>query len=542
MASQRHVIKRQVVELLGIDKDALHAVQERVAEFCRTQLPAFLDTMFSRLVGPDFFIEIDRLELDLGHLVPSTLDEELPVRMRHALGTVQDRLQAIVAGDGAAGYSSPVSGVDGERFPEGGRKLRAMSRVEADGKLVAHFLATGTLPWWAAGDGTSHPESVLARLLEDTPREVEHRVRPLLVVKSVRERVLVQLGGPLRRRLFDVLLGNGSWTLGFPGLLQSLSRGDSDLSKMIMEADAPWRAALEAASVVSMQGSPELFLREWLKSMLERLPASRPEGAGILRRNILMHISPGGDWKELLLKIIDEELGQRTPLHETAPDTVLRNSVDGSMRRIGKGAERDASHDATRPREQVSAVTGPRESADSGQSTSTADDSALEGLYVNNGGLVLVWPYLGRFFESLGLVADNVFVSGDLRRRAVYVLHYLSHAEEGPGEQDLTLNKVLCGIPWDEPLPRIGSLSEHEKSEAEALLETIVRHWSILKNTSPSGLRRSFLQREGVLRMDRHSWLLQVERKGWDVLLERLPWMISLVKLPWMPNALAVEW
>jgi hypothetical protein len=85
-------------------------------------------------------------------------------------------------------------------------------------------------------------------------------------------------------------------------------------------------------------------------------------------------------------------------------------------------------------------------------------------------------------------------------------------------------------------------LDDFCKEEANNLLQSVVEHWSILKNTSVAGLQESFLQRNGKLLFKEHEWNLQVEQRPYDMLLQNLPWNISMIKLSWMPHLLRTEW
>jgi hypothetical protein len=91
-------------------------------------------------------------------------------------------------------------------------------------------------------------------------------------------------------------------------------------------------------------------------------------------------------------------------------------------------------------------------------------------------------------------------------------------------------------------LDPLAVLSSEEKKEADDLLQSAIKHWSILKDTSPEGYRSAFLQRDGILKFEDDHWYLRVERKSYDMLLESLPFTISLIRLPWMKNKLLVEW
>lgn len=161
-------------------------------------------------------------------------------------------------------------------------------------------------------------------------------------------------------------------------------------------------------------------------------------------------------------------------------------------------------------------------------------------IYISNAGLVLLHPFIELFFEELK-IAEN----GQLKKaqRGVSLLQWLATGQLNAPEYELPLNKLLCGIPLEEPVIGIGKVTKPEKNESQNLLEAVVRHWEVLKNTSPAGLQGNFLCREGKLTQKNDGdWLLQVERKSIDILLDHLSWSISMVKLPWMPQILWVEW
>ncbi|MEZ4939298.1 MAG: contractile injection system tape measure protein [Saprospiraceae bacterium] len=172
------------------------------------------------------------------------------------------------------------------------------------------------------------------------------------------------------------------------------------------------------------------------------------------------------------------------------------------------------------------------------------DTPADEGIFIDHAGLVLLGAYLPGFFAELQLTIGPVFRSGEARLRAIHVLHFLATGTEQPEEPALTLPKLLCGLPLDEPVPPGIELTPSEKTEAQNLLEAAVRNWPALKNTSADGLRTGFLQRQGLLTFqeNQNRWLLQIERLGRDMLLERLPWTYSLIKMPWLNTAIQVEW
>ncbi|MGZ8250583.1 contractile injection system tape measure protein, partial [Methylomagnum sp.] len=165
-----------------------------------------------------------------------------------------------------------------------------------------------------------------------------------------------------------------------------------------------------------------------------------------------------------------------------------------------------------------------------------------ESFYVDNAGVVLLWPFLSRYFQMLGLLEQNQFRDDDARSRAAYLLQYLATGAMDAPEPVLLLNKILCGAKTAGPLEPQLPPTEPERQLSEQLLYGVTQNWSKLRNTSIAGLRESFLQREGRLRRSDESWTLTVGGKAYDMLLDSLPWNISTLRLGWMDQPLFVKW
>jgi len=193
---------------------------------------------------------------------------------------------------------------------------------------------------------------------------------------------------------------------------------------------------------------------------------------------------------------------------------------------------------ATRARSRVG-------SADEGSDTRKPEDGRTfrlgleEGVFIDCAGVVLLHPFLARFFEGLGIAEGNKLPQPE---RALCLVHYLATGLLFAPEYDLLLPKLLCNLPVDTPVDSRIELTAAEEEEADALLSAVIRHWDALGNTSAENLRGSFLVRPGKLSQRHGEHLLQVETRSYDVLLDRLPWGLGLVQLPWMERNLWVEW
>jgi hypothetical protein len=162
--------------------------------------------------------------------------------------------------------------------------------------------------------------------------------------------------------------------------------------------------------------------------------------------------------------------------------------------------------------------------------------------YIDNAGLVLLASFFPSVFKELKLLKNGVFANETAGCRAVHIMQYAITRAQRASENELILNKILCNIPVGEPIEREIELTDVEKSNVGDLLDSVIKHWTVLKGTSADGLREGFLQRQGKMQSVDNGWKLIVERKTLDILLSKIPWAFSIIKLPWMDSLVYVEW
>lgn len=167
-----------------------------------------------------------------------------------------------------------------------------------------------------------------------------------------------------------------------------------------------------------------------------------------------------------------------------------------------------------------------------------------EEIYIENAGLILLWPFLGYFFRGLGLLQEgNTWQDATAHERAVYLLQGLMPPETVVDEPHLVLNKIITGWPLDEPLHPPLPFSQKEQEEMDGLLNAAIGQWAALGKTSPESFSRTFLAREGrLMAKTNKEWVLRVHQTPFDVLMDTLPWSRSIVRLAWAPDVIYVEW
>lgn len=172
----------------------------------------------------------------------------------------------------------------------------------------------------------------------------------------------------------------------------------------------------------------------------------------------------------------------------------------------------------------------------------TSEETPEEALFISNAGLVLLSPFLPRYFETLGILENKAFKDVEAATRAVHLLQYLATGQTETAEHLLVFNKILCGLPIESPIPLGIDITQEEIDLSASLLNAVLQNWEMMKNSSVENLCGSFILREGRLLEEKDRWDLYVEHKPFDLVLSSLPWTISMINLPWMQKRIDVEW
>lgn len=253
---QQHRILRQVVELAGCRHDDAAALQAAAARLCQRDWLPVIDRVCSTLGDGQRVLRIDRLQVDLGTLPATAWLSAAPgVHMA-------DRPDPADAGAATAALVQRFE----QAFSAGlEAALKSAAEVQTDAELLATFLSTGVLPWWAdAGDRQGVVRAVTAQLRQrgsawrqwlgrdggSAPNDVALR----RLVTSLPDALLAEL---LAQRLADAAPDPAdAWT---PAL------------------HTTWQAVLDQAAVAL--GQPlQRWRRAWWQSSLT--VALWPEGGG----------------------------------------------------------------------------------------------------------------------------------------------------------------------------------------------------------------------------------------------------------------------
>ena len=479
---EKHLVNRLSFEIRCPSEDQAIGLRHNFAQTLQSQMEAGIDKVCSKYSNEYESIRINKLELDLGQFNSHTFES-------HLVEVFLDKFERAILHEQAKILSI-----------EGARSLHK-SQLES----LVYFLETGQLTWWETEKQPNLNQWFLDHLTES--------------------------GGTLLRFLNSVSSNTYVWqriAVQFsPEVHNELIRHIQRLDKLVEEL---MRQVKEVSQVCRIGVNPEItpFLNQLVIGNAIHLTTNTPDSGFVLKLLVenVMHIFEAISAQDEVsiaqtIKALDQEIA-----------SVFKHIE--SQNGMGKESIKPELFKEEIVNIQMSQVLDP----ETPSKTKPNKEKYLSG----HGGAVLLAPFFKPFFTNLGLLDEQQWKNRVCQFKAVHLINYLCTGESNSAEYNLNLEKLLCGLPIHAPVSLVSKLTQDEKQEANALLESVIEHWAALKSTSVDGLRQAFLLRDCILTKKDSNWKIHMERKTIDVLLEKIPWGYSIIFLPWNQYQIHVEW
>jgi len=437
MQAQHHVIKRQLLQVTVQEAASAFGLQQRLSRLAHSRLIPLIAEHCSALSSPDVIHRIDSPELDLGELPLQDLEEAL------------------------------IKKFDTE-FP---RKLEEAIRQQLDGRaqearaaayleLFTCFIQSGTFPWWADTAETGLLQKSVLWLTAHAPQAFKPFVTKLLTQENYRKRLIQHLSDDALMALAELY----SSALGpFAG------RVFEDLSTVFLSVDGLnkltaqrqrfriWSATLSA---LCFFGTTSADRAGFIQNLLLRFASESGITSTLLLDRMLQAIkdltNAGHSFRSELPAILGAFREQQV-ISETHSEPDARSLSELETSRLSDleanpniglsdsdfSSELPAVLEAFRKPEAVSETDSELHT----RSLSEVETSRLSELesdlnigfsdsdeaYITNAGLVILWPFLVRFFKRLGLLEDRRFkMSRHCTGRPAYYSTWLIHSRNRP--------------------------------------------------------------------------------------------------------------
>jgi hypothetical protein len=550
-----HRINRVEFELEVSAVEIGRRVSDRVSVLHGHRLPGLLDRVFSEVDDSQHIDRIDTLELDLGVITLANFDDDLLAKLEAALRlALRGRpKQPARAQD------------DSQADAHASRAIETPDRGDRTGharELLDCYAWTGSLPWWA----DARERGLIAQHMQDLLMHAPASWLELLREHADDRVGLDRLARACDDELFEVIVERAGAAESLPDLralvhLLSLAGVRSESGRTALLGELARLARLESSTVLptvlrELDGGVLITLGELL--------SEHPALGTVLVRRAITNALPRANQDLGLRGTLDrsdeleaaepttvsaqpEQRGDSTPLADD-PTSAAEHAVETSdapelaaATTTSPSAAPDPQHpEHLTPRRAVRAPHPPPSAKL--QLARQRALARLDEFYIEDAGLVILWPFLERLFTRVELLDERRFIDEAAQTRAIALLAYLALDDPEPPEHRLAFSKLLCGRPPEQPCEFDGPLDAALCDECDHMLAAVIDHAPVLDAMPIHRFRASFLQRTGVLGIRTGSWLLQVERQPYDLVLDRFSWSWAWVKFPWMSEPLTVEW
>ena len=533
MPGRDHIIRKQVIDLDIDGRLSGQDIQERVSRLFNDRLISLIENYLDRIDSPPGTTQIPLLEIDLGVIKAEKLEELFEMRLEQEINVLIE--------DAESSYEDDVEPARTNVVPE----------EQTDLILVACFLETGTFPWWQKNGTTELFIQALRNILkkETQPGDL---LRILFAEATAIKRLVYTIDDRLLREIAAIISGNDHavkealdeitfqrvYRVFQKKLTPSVFRKIWWTDLLTFSLHQSWAKGKEAPQLISLFF--ELQVADKKIAAQQNLLSYYREQLAVLDK-LLVVFAPAavenGRVKQDIPALQQYFNTMRSMFNIKEADA--KNKAQSSAEHSGSNIKENTQNHTSAKNKEIDEQ--PERDAGTSGSENFSD---IDKLYIQNAGLVLLWPYLPRLFNILELTNDNEFINGYAAVKACLVLQYLAQGEDLElFEPMLPLNKLLAGIGVFDPVDlQTDELTPGERETCNDMLGAVIANFEMWKGLSVDSLRSAYMQREGIISERDGHWVLQVQRETFDVILDRLPWGKNIIKLPWMTDLIYVEW
>lgn len=573
-SESNHLLQKVTLEIGLASQDGAFEIQNRISNAFQSGILRELEVLFDNTATSDQVISIDKIEIDLGRLNVSRLEEELATaveeKMSNFLVALQNEIRNTSNSTSSRRHSLQVScPLPGDAHFQVDVNITdtGLSLLEK----ITHLLEYGILPTGIIDSSSKRLTELIVPVLSEQSEQFIQYLRKNASNINVLKRLALNLT-KAQLQYLCALLGC-PFSANLPKLIEDFSHFlyDSNVSTSDFRKHGPTPLG-NIPDQIWLSVIKHYALRDDQKSwnanktigdqgiLIARMMLGE---SGVLEK-VLLHLFSRSRSNKKVVRADKKTLRKLPESIAAALDLIvdsLPTTISGRIQqqRSGKVKINDADLTALVARLQLlpnlikgetEVVTGKQDvPAFEFNETLTEQPPQLEtGVYVNNAGLIILTPYLKPFFGNLGLLEGKKFKDPDSAIKGIHLLQYmcgfaLQNAPLEFGEHDLLFNKILCGVDITEVVPENVVLTPEEKEECTGLLQAILNNWSIMKNSSIRALQITFFQKQGRLKKVGMNWDLIIERdSAVEILIDKLPWSISMTKLPWNDFTIHSQW
>ena len=261
MATGRHIIKRQILELELSSQAQSWERQEALRQLYYDEILPRLEEICDRYDKPGIIVRLDKVEIDTG-VVRSTDLDKIPARVAEQF---EEQLNTHM--------------VQGPDSKIGSTLSAEASRLE----LLQYYLLHGVMPWYHAGLGATSVQDLLQQVLKESRKPLLTWILPKLRSSNrLLKRIAWQMSPELSYALAEHQLPGFETQARESILLWQTIEQAATIQELLGKRSAPATASMPHMSLLTVlpdaRGrSTSAVLREWVYIMAQSLIAQNPD-------------------------------------------------------------------------------------------------------------------------------------------------------------------------------------------------------------------------------------------------------------------------
>ena len=374
-----------VLEVQAPDEDLANRIQPELSRIHRQYLESIIERCCSELSAPDRIHRVDRLEIDLGTIDFKRFDHDLPDKLKSAMRTA---------------LANAIGKQDSESYRQN-QDPAATSQLE----LIAFFAATGTLPWWADSFNPRLVPETLDALLASAPDRLVELLQTIVREREQLVRIVLHASDETLSGLVLALASSSpvsvsavqQQTEAIIGTWPYVSRHVSG-KEAARARNCFWMALIHQTATAASSSESSLWEQVFAEIETQAHDAYLLLVTGMVRsarapeENVSVPLI-------FLLSIVADNRQSRVfiKLPVDLQAEIIHSVAEQRNTRLEKIREQVSEADSIHP----AAEATPAKRLHRPDLHLDLIFGDADTVYIENSGLVILWPFLPRFFEQL---------------------------------------------------------------------------------------------------------------------------------------------
>lgn len=202
IADQKHIIEKQIVELITNNQEVAKDLQNLTSILVRQKILPEIEKICNKYADQNTIIRLEQLELDLGTLNLSGFEKEFfESSVQQFEKKINDITSELVYQESFDFKNNTVS----RNLPEPINESKLIQKPKEQLEILQYFLETGQIPWYQHYSTNFSVSELFHTLNRESPQELFNLLRPSIRNENILKRFIYQFDDNIKLLTFNAL-------------------------------------------------------------------------------------------------------------------------------------------------------------------------------------------------------------------------------------------------------------------------------------------------------------------------------------------------